>query len=144
MMLPAQGSHAAVAARLGEVVAPTLVVMGSADPDFPDPADEARHTADALRGAARVQVEMVAGAGHYPHAESPAVVGPAVLAFLARVGARGLLGVGFSREREVRRAKPSVIPIFGRGEQLICPPLPRKNLPLKGPGEGRGEAPRGA
>ena len=90
MLLPsAQGSHAAVEARLGDVKAPTLVVMGSKDADFPDPAAEARRTAEALRGAASVQVELVAGAGHYPHAEAPAVVGPAVLAFLAQAGVSG-------------------------------------------------------
>jgi len=88
MLLPSvQGGHAAVSARLGDVVAPALVVMGSADPDFPDPAEEARLSAEALRGAASVQIELVAGAGHYPHVESPAVVGPAVVAFLARAGA---------------------------------------------------------
>ncbi len=95
MMLPsAHGSHAAVEARLGAVAAPTLVVMGAKDPDFPDPAAEARRTADALRGAARVEVAMVAGAGHYPHAESPAVVGPAVVAFLARAGVPGAASGG--------------------------------------------------
>ncbi len=83
------GRHAAVAARLGDITAPTLVVMGSKDPDFPDPAAEARRTKEGLRGAARVEVALVAGAGHYPHAESPAVVGPTVVAFLARVGVPG-------------------------------------------------------
>ncbi len=82
------GSHAAVEARLGDIEAPTLVVMGSKDPDFPDPAAEARRTADALRDAARVEVTMVAGAGHYPHAESPAV------AFLARAGVPGAASHG--------------------------------------------------
>lgn len=84
-----QGGHAAIEARLGAVEAPTLVVMGSKDPDFPDPAAEARGAADALRGAASVQVALVAGAGHYPHVESPAVVGPAVVAFLAQAGVAG-------------------------------------------------------
>ncbi len=79
-----QGGHAAIEARLGAVEAPTLVVMGSKDPDFPDPAAEGRGAADALRGAASVQVALVAGAGHYPHVESPAVV-----AFLAQAGVAG-------------------------------------------------------
>jgi len=82
------GRHAAVEAHLGDITAPTLVVMGSKDPDFPDPTDEARRTEAALRGAVHAQVEMVAGAGHYPHAESPAAVGPAVVAFLAQVEAQ--------------------------------------------------------
>ncbi|MDD9204920.1 alpha/beta hydrolase, partial [Georgenia sp. 10Sc9-8] len=34
-------SHAVVEARLDEVRAPALVVMGGKDPDFPDPAAEA-------------------------------------------------------------------------------------------------------
>jgi len=84
MMSATQGSHAAVEARLGDIKAPTLVVIGAKDPDFPDPAGEARRTAKALRGAARVEVAMVEGAGHYPHAEFPAVVGPRMVAFLSQ------------------------------------------------------------
>ena len=71
-------SHAPVEARLGEISAPTLVVMGERDPDFPDPAAEARLIADRL-GAGIVMVE---GAGHYPQAEYPEVVSPAVIDFL--------------------------------------------------------------
>jgi pimeloyl-ACP methyl ester carboxylesterase len=56
--------------------------MGTADPDFPDPASEAERTADALGGPA--EVLMVDDAGHYPHAEHPEVVSPAVRAFLER------------------------------------------------------------
>jgi pimeloyl-ACP methyl ester carboxylesterase len=56
--------------RLGEVKAPTLVIMGSADPDFADPQAEARHVATALHG----QVLMVSGAGHYPHSEQPELI----------------------------------------------------------------------
>lgn len=71
-------SHAPVEARLGEVRAPTLVVMGSRDPDFPDPAAEARRVADRLAGRAVI----VPGAGHYPQAEYPEIVTPAILEFL--------------------------------------------------------------
>jgi pimeloyl-ACP methyl ester carboxylesterase len=71
-------SHAPVEARLERVDAPTMVVMGSADPDFPDASAEARLVADRLGG----EVLMVDGAGHYPHAERPDVVGSAVVAFL--------------------------------------------------------------
>jgi pimeloyl-ACP methyl ester carboxylesterase len=66
-----------VHARLGRVAAPTLVVMGSRDPDFPDPQAEATAVATALRG----DVHMVPGAGHYPHVERPEATAPAVLAF---------------------------------------------------------------
>lgn len=56
-----------VEARLARVVAPSVVVMGSVDPDFPDPEREAREVAEALEG---VHV-MIPGAGHYPQAEAP-------------------------------------------------------------------------
>jgi pimeloyl-ACP methyl ester carboxylesterase len=75
-------SHAPAEARLAEVRAPALVVMGERDSDFPDPAAEARFIADALHA----QVLMVPNAGHYPQAEYPEVVTPAVLAFLAGLG----------------------------------------------------------
>lgn len=77
-------SHAPAEARLGEVRAPTLVIMGDRDPDFGDPAAEARFAADRL-GA---EVLMVPGAGHYPHAEYPEIVTPAVLRFLEQVVSR--------------------------------------------------------
>jgi pimeloyl-ACP methyl ester carboxylesterase len=64
--------------RLGRVRAPVLVVMGSKDPDFPDPAAEAKTVAELLRG----EVRMIEGAGHYPHAEMPDIAAPAILAFI--------------------------------------------------------------
>ncbi len=73
-------SHAPVEARLDEVKAPTLVVMGERDPDFPDPSAEARGLAERVRG----DVLLVPGGGHYPQAEYPEVVSPAVVAFLER------------------------------------------------------------
>lgn len=71
-------SHAPVEERLGEVSAPTLVVMGSADPDFPDARAEAELVAERLAG----EVLMVEGAGHYPQAEMPEFVAPAIVSFL--------------------------------------------------------------
>lgn len=79
----AGADHHGAAACLPQVTAPALVVMGTKDPDFPDPAAEARSTAEGLAGEA--DVVLVEGAGHYPHAEQPEVVSPAVLAFLLRV-----------------------------------------------------------
>lgn len=73
-------SHAPVDARLDEIRAPSLIVMGEADPDFPDPAAEARVVAERLGG----EIVMVSDAGHYPHAEYPEVVTPAVTEFLHR------------------------------------------------------------
>lgn len=71
-------SHAPAGERLGRVTAPAFVVMGERDSDFPDPASEARFIAEQLRA----QVLMVPGAGHYPQAEYPDVVTPAVIDFL--------------------------------------------------------------
>jgi pimeloyl-ACP methyl ester carboxylesterase len=65
-------------ARSGEVRTPALVLMGSKDPDFPDPAAEARLIADRIGGT----VAMIEGAGHYPHSELPAETAAAVLAFI--------------------------------------------------------------
>ncbi len=79
----AGAGHAAAESALARAVAPGLVVMGTADPDFPDPTAEAELTADRLAGPA--EVVLVDGAGHYPHAQRPEVVSPAVVAFLARV-----------------------------------------------------------
>jgi len=71
-------SHAPAEARLGDVSAPALVVMGERDPDFPDPAAEARFVAERLDA----EVLMVPDAGHYPQAEYPEVVTPVIARFL--------------------------------------------------------------
>lgn len=76
-------SKADVAALLPAVRAETLVVMGSRDPDFPDPEAEARTVAGLLRG----RMTMIDGAGHYPHAELPEETARAILPFIAE-GAR--------------------------------------------------------
>ncbi len=57
---------------------PVLVVMGTKDTDFPDPATEAQWLVDQL-GA---KLLMVQGAGHYPQTEMSEQVGPAVVSFL--------------------------------------------------------------
>lgn len=71
-------SHQPAEDRLEHVQAPTLVVMGTSDPDFKDPAAEAELVAERLNG----RVVLVPGAGHYPQAEFPGVVGSAVVDFL--------------------------------------------------------------
>ena len=68
--------------RLGQVKRPALVVMGTADPDWPDPEAEARFIAEALSG----ELVLVEGAGHYPQTEMPDQTARAILDFLARVG----------------------------------------------------------
>ncbi len=64
--------------RVARVAVPTLVLMGSKDPDFKNPEGEAQWVAENTRGA----YKMIPDAGHYPHAEMPEVVAPLVLDFL--------------------------------------------------------------
>jgi pimeloyl-ACP methyl ester carboxylesterase len=78
-------SHAPAERAIRNVKAPTLVVMGTKDRDWPDPVAEARWVADALHG----ELQLVEGAGHYPMAEFPEVVNPALVAFAHRVLTRG-------------------------------------------------------
>jgi pimeloyl-ACP methyl ester carboxylesterase len=72
---------AAVVGRVRDV--PALVVVGDKDPDWPDPVAESRWVAETLHG----ELVVVPGAGHYPMAEYPEIVNPAVVAFLGRVAA---------------------------------------------------------
>jgi pimeloyl-ACP methyl ester carboxylesterase len=76
--LTTRTSHAPAEARLADVSAPTLVVMGEKDPDFPDPRSEANWIARALHA----EVVMVPEAGHYPQSQRPDVTTPAIVRFL--------------------------------------------------------------
>ena len=67
--LTTRTSHDPAEARLADVSAPTIVVMGERDPDFPDPRAEADWIAQALRG----EVAMVPEAGHYPQSQQPEI-----------------------------------------------------------------------
>jgi pimeloyl-ACP methyl ester carboxylesterase len=71
--------HSVVEARLGEVHAPALVVVGALDPDYRDPAAELDWTLAAL-DAQGVLLPCVA---HYAQHQAPEVVVPATLTFLA-------------------------------------------------------------
>ncbi len=71
-------SHGPAEARLSDVRAPSLVIMGERDRDFRDPEGEARFVAERLGG----RIVMVPDAGHHPQAEFPEVVTPAVVSFL--------------------------------------------------------------
>lgn len=73
-------SKSASEQRLARVKAPAMVLMGTKDPDFKEPATEARWVAEQVNA----QVHMIEGGGHYPHAEMPDAVAPLVLAFLAQ------------------------------------------------------------
>lgn len=76
----ARASHNAAEAILGQVHVPALIVMGDMDAAFPNPENEARRIAEHLSA----KVLMVPGAGHYPQAEFPELVAPAVVEFVRR------------------------------------------------------------
>jgi pimeloyl-ACP methyl ester carboxylesterase len=61
---------------------PVLVLMGTRDPDWPDPEAEARSIVGLLPQVPSRYV-MIDGAGHYPNVQFPAQVAAAVLPFLA-------------------------------------------------------------
>ncbi len=77
-------SKASCEARIPEVKAPVLVLMGSKDPDFSDPAAEANLVANRLHG----QLIMVDGAGHYPHVEMHDEVEPEIIKFLGEANGK--------------------------------------------------------
>jgi pimeloyl-ACP methyl ester carboxylesterase len=68
-------------AQLSHISCPALVIMGDEDPDFADP----RAEADAIVAAMPTglgAVAMVAGVGHYPHAQSPDEVAGLITSFI--------------------------------------------------------------
>jgi pimeloyl-ACP methyl ester carboxylesterase len=71
-------SHDPAEARLKDVNAATLVVMGDQDPDFRDPKAEAAWIAETLHGEAVI----VPAAGHYPQSQQPEITTNAVVGFL--------------------------------------------------------------
>jgi pimeloyl-ACP methyl ester carboxylesterase len=79
--LTTRTDHKAAGARLGDVKAPALVVMGEQDPDFPSPKAEAEWIA----GVLYAEIIMVPEAGHYPQSQRPDVTTDAVLRFLKRL-----------------------------------------------------------
>ena len=76
----ATSSHAEAGSRLDRVGQPVTIVMGTADPDFPDPVDEAEDLGRIL-GATVVLSE---GSGHYPQAETPDIVSKAIVELVGR------------------------------------------------------------
>jgi pimeloyl-ACP methyl ester carboxylesterase len=97
-------SHDPAEARLADVTAPALVVMGEQDPDFPDLQAEADWIARALRA----QVVMVPEAGHYPQSQRPDVTTGAVLHFLESV--TGVPRQASMSERARRIAGEAAVP----------------------------------
>ncbi|MFI7428357.1 alpha/beta fold hydrolase [Micromonospora sp. NPDC049836] len=66
-------------ARAAAVRQPVLVLMGTKDPDFPDPGAEARA---ARRLFATAEARMIADSGHYPHADQPDATAADLVEFL--------------------------------------------------------------
>jgi pimeloyl-ACP methyl ester carboxylesterase len=82
-----RSSPADAGAQLGSVRCPVLVVLGTLDPDWADPRAEGLAIVDALpSGLGRL--EMIEGAGHYPHDQFPDQVVSLMLAFLQPDAAR--------------------------------------------------------
>jgi pimeloyl-ACP methyl ester carboxylesterase len=74
--------HRVVEARVPEIVAPALVVVGALDPDYRDPGAELAW----LREVLDARGLLVPNVGHYPQHQAADVVVPAVLDFLASLG----------------------------------------------------------
>jgi pimeloyl-ACP methyl ester carboxylesterase len=74
-------SSGATYAHHSQIQAPVLILMGSRDPDFKHPEQEAHTLAGRLPHAT---VQIIEGAGHHPQVEEPELVGHGILAFLAR------------------------------------------------------------
>ncbi|MGW4640530.1 alpha/beta fold hydrolase [Sphaerisporangium sp. NPDC004334] len=85
-------SLAGVVTRYPEVRCPALMIMGTRDRDFADPAAEARSIAAKLGGPAGVL--LIEGAGHYPHAEMPEATAKGILAALDHGPSGGRFGGG--------------------------------------------------
>lgn len=89
-------SKAESAARLARLRVPALVLFGTRDPDFADPAAEAQWIAAQVGGEA----QMIEGAGHYPHAEMPGETAGRIVPFLGKIFAGGETARREERERE--------------------------------------------
>ncbi len=85
-MVPVRGVAAQVephwTTRAPQVRQPVLVLMGTKDPDFPDPAAEARAARRLFQVA---EARMINDAGHYPHADRPEAMTAELVDFLAVV-----------------------------------------------------------
>lgn len=60
-------SHDDSDAVLDDVEQPMLIVIGTKDPDYPDPTAEGTYLAERTGG----RLELIDGVGHYPQAEAP-------------------------------------------------------------------------
>ena len=74
------GTHNASEAKLPRAKAsgvPMLVIMGTADEDFPNATEEGRFVADSLNS----RLELLEGFGHQPHEETPERIAELVIGF---------------------------------------------------------------
>jgi pimeloyl-ACP methyl ester carboxylesterase len=78
-------SHREAELRLGRVRVPSLVIMGTGDVDWPDPAVEASWIVERLGS----ELLLLDGAGHHPHVEYPNEIAQAVQAFAQQLPASG-------------------------------------------------------
>lgn len=76
----AKDSHAEAGTKLEKIRQPSLIVMGTADPDFSDPEKEAHELASIMKA----DLLLVEGSGHYPHADNPDKVAKAVVELVKR------------------------------------------------------------
>jgi pimeloyl-ACP methyl ester carboxylesterase len=63
---------------LSKVSVPNMVIMGTKDPDFPDPVAEGKYIVKRTGG----KLELIEGAGHYPQTEMPEETIPKIIDFL--------------------------------------------------------------
>jgi len=80
-MKTGKSTPADAGAQLPNVRCPALVIMGTLDPDFPDPRAEGEAIAAAMPPGLGT-LAMIDGAGHYPHAQFPDEVAALVTGFL--------------------------------------------------------------
>ncbi len=59
--------------------------MGAKDSDFPDTVNEAKYIRKKLSSSSRTEIQIIEGAGHYPHTEMPEKVQSVVISFLQQV-----------------------------------------------------------
>jgi pimeloyl-ACP methyl ester carboxylesterase len=80
-MKTGKSTPADAGAQLPNVRCPALVIMGTLDPDFADPRAEGDAIVAAMPAGIGT-VAMIAGAGHYPHAQNPDEMAALVIPFL--------------------------------------------------------------
>jgi pimeloyl-ACP methyl ester carboxylesterase len=80
----AKDGHSESGERLDKVSQPSLIIMGTADPDFPD----AKKEADELAKLMKADVLLVNDSGHYPQADNPDKVASAIIDFIKQVSTR--------------------------------------------------------